>query len=138
MTAKKYQKYVTTECSRPDPHGKIQMSTRHLGDFGGRDFSIDCSFITKPQVMIEKAHKHAFNQYLCFFGSGHYDITDFDAEIEYSLGEEHEKYIITQPTVVYVPAGLAHGPLKFVRITKPVLFVDVAQTDNYTRSWEED
>jgi len=138
MAAKKYEKYLTKNLLRPTPDGKHMISTRHLDDFVGSDFSIDCGFITQPTLMIPKAHKHDFDQYLCIFGTNLNDPGDFDAEIEYSLGEEHEKYIINSPTIVYVPAGLAHGPLNFARITKPVLFVDVAKSNNYYRTWEDE
>jgi hypothetical protein len=89
-------------------------------------------------VLITKAHKHDFDQYLCFFSANLNDPSDFDARIEYELGEEHEKHIINSPTIVYVPAGLAHGPLNFAKIKKPVLFVDIAQSNKYYRVWEDE
>ena len=83
--------------------------------------------------MISQPHKHEFPQYLHFFSANPDDGKDFDAEIEISLGEEQEKHIITEPTAVYVPAGLHHGPLNFARVTKPVLFLDIAVTGKYSR-----
>ncbi len=83
--------------------------------------------------MITQPHEHEFNQYLHFFSSNPEDARDFDAEVEISLGEEGEKHVIKVPTAVYIPAGLKHGPLNFVRINKPVLFVDLALTGTYTR-----
>ena len=50
-----------------------------------------------------------------------------------TLGEEGEKHIIKSPAVAYIPAGLPHGPLNFVKINKPVLFVDIALSAEYTR-----
>jgi len=83
--------------------------------------------------MISQPHKHEFPQYLSFFSANPNDATDFDAEIEMSLGEEQEKHIVKAPTAVYIPAGMYHGPVNFAKVNKPVLFVDIAVTGNYTR-----
>ena len=57
-----------------------------------------------------------------FSGTNFGDMNDFDAEVELYMGEEGEKYIITVPTIVYVPARMIHCPLNFTRINKPVFF----------------
>lgn len=133
MTETKYGKYLTTECIMPHPskEGLFVPSTRHLKSFGG-DISVDCIFITSPRPMITQPHEHEFPQYLHFFSSNPEDAKEFDAVIEITLGGE-EKHVITQPTVVHVPPGLLHGPLTFVTINKPVLFVDIAVTGSYSR-----
>jgi len=137
MADTKYGKYLTTNCTRPSlEKDRLMISTRHLDDFVGKNFSIDCAFVMKPILMISKPHKHDFDQYINFFGANLDDISDFDAEIEISMGDEQEKQIITSPTIVYVPAGLAHGPLNFVKVNKPILFVDIAMTNKYYRVWE--
>ena len=135
MAKKKYSKYFTTEVVREDTLGKGSqiVSTRHLKDFGGGHLSIDCVFVNRPHQMISQPHQHEFPQYLSFFSANPNDNTDFDAEIEMCLGEEQEMHIITKPTSVYVPAGLPHGPVNFVKINKPLLFIDIAVTGEYTR-----
>jgi hypothetical protein len=135
MTETKYGQYFTTECVKSDSNkerGSI-TSTRHLETFGGGHLSVDSIFISRPHQMISQPHKHEFPQYLHFFSANPNDGTDFDAEIEISLGEEQEKHIITEPTAVYVPAGLHHGPLNFAKVNKPVLFLDIAVTGKYSR-----
>ena len=135
MAETKYGQYFTTDCVKADSNnerGSI-TSTRHLDTFGGGHLSIDSVFISKPHQMISQPHKHEFPQYLNFLSSNPNDATDFDAEIEMSLGEEPEKHIVNAPTAVYIPAGMYHGPVNFAKINKPVLFVDIAVTGNYTR-----
>lgn len=134
MVDTKYGRYITRECIMPNPRreGAFLTSTRHLKDFGG-DISVDSIFITEPRLMITQPHQHEFPQYLHFFSANPEDATDFDAEIHITLGEEGEKHVIDSPAAVRVPAGLAHGPLDFVRIGKPVLFIDVAVTGSYSR-----
>jgi hypothetical protein len=137
MSTGKYDKYLTQKCVKPSKlTGQLMMSTRQLEDFGDGNFSIDCVYQTTPHVMIEKAHKHTFPQYLCFFSSNPADASDFDAEVELCLGEEGEMHRITSPTVVFVEPGLLHGPVEFTRIGKPILFVDIALTGEYSRVGE--
>jgi hypothetical protein len=137
MAEKKYAKHLTINPFWQTPTGKKMISTRHMEQFFGGNFSIDCAFIKEPVLMIPKAHKHDFDQYIMFFGANHDDIGDFDARIEMTLGEEKEMQIINSPTIVYVPAGMRHGPLNFAVIKKPVLFVDVASSNKYYRVWED-
>jgi hypothetical protein len=131
----KYDKYFTTECVKEakDRPGVFLTSTRPLKTFGGGELSIDCFYIRQPHLMLTRPHKHEFAQYLSFFSSNPEDARDFDAEVEITLGEEQEKHIVTCPTSVYIPAGLLHGPLDFKRIGRPVLFLDIAVTGEYSR-----
>jgi hypothetical protein len=135
MTPTKYDELITTDCVKPGEkrEGSSITSTRHLESFGGGHFSIDCIFLSQPRLMITQPHQHEFPQYLHFFSANTEDSSDFDAEIEITLGEEAEKHVITSPTAVYIPSGLFHGPLNFARITKPVLFIDIAVTAKYSR-----
>ena len=135
MAKSKYDKYFTIKCVKPHPEkeGVFLTTTRGLEWSGGGNYSIDCFFISSPRLMITQPHQHEFPQYLHFFSANPYDATEFDAEVEISLGEEGVKYIITQPTAVYIPAKLHHGPLNFAKINKPILFVDLALSGKYTR-----
>src|SRR3972149_2861554 len=134
MARTKYGKYFTTEVVRGDPRnsGAQVTSTRHLEKWGGHELSIDAIYINRPHLMISQPHQHGFAQYLSFFSANPKETRDFDAEIEVSLGEEQEKHIINSPTALYIPAGLHHGPLNFVRVTRPVLFIDTAVTGQCT------
>jgi hypothetical protein len=135
MAETKYGRYLTRDCIKPNikKEGAYVTSTRHLETFGGSDCTIDCIYITSPHLMITEPHRHDFAQYLCFFSANPNDATDFDAEIEMTLGEEREKHTITSPTAAYIPAGLYHGPLNFAKINKPVLFLDLALSGRYSR-----
>ncbi len=42
-----------------------------------------------------------------------------------------EKHLITEPTVLYVPAGVLHGPLEFKKVDGPVVFMNVALAPEY-------
>jgi hypothetical protein len=74
---------------------------------------------------------HEFPIVMSFFGSDWKNINDFDAEIEFYLGGERQ--VITTTAIVSVPPGLAHCPLIFRRVGKPVVFMEVMLTDSYER-----
>jgi hypothetical protein len=135
MSETKYGKYINRDCYSipPKPDMIPIYSTRQIAGWGAGNFSIDCGYTTKPHVLLDKPHSHAFDQYLCFFGTNPDDRKDFGAEVELCLGEEHEKHIINSPTVVWIAAGLIHGPVEWTKVTKPALFVDIAMTNNYAR-----
>jgi hypothetical protein len=143
MAKNKYDKYFTSEVTMEMPPkdgkktGTFVTSTRHLEEkWGGGHLSVDCIYITSPRLMVPQPHTHEFAQYLNFFSANPNDPRDFDAEVEFTVGESAEngeKHIITKPTSVYVAAGLFHGPLNFKVINKPVLFIDIAVTGKYSR-----
>ena len=133
MADKKYGKLLTRECVRVGKQGGRIFGTRDLDWFGRENLSVECIYVPTPRLMIAQPHQHEFPQYLCFSSSNPDDPDEFDAVVEISLGEEGEKHIINSPAVVYVPSNLHHGPLNFKTINKPVLFVDVALSGQYTR-----
>ena len=57
--------------------------------------------------------------------------TEFDAEVEFSLGEECEMHLINRPTAVHVPIGMIHGPMNFKRIDQPIIFIDTLLSAQY-------
>jgi hypothetical protein len=134
LTESKYAQYLTQDCIIPNKAGdRLMMSTRQMEKFGAGNFSLDCIYILDPRVVNEKNHSHTFDQYLCFFAGNPNNVKDFDAEIEMYMGEEQEKLLITAPTVIHIPAGLHHCPLKVTRLNKPLLFIDIAMTARYAQ-----
>lgn len=132
MAETKYGKYFI---EKPIVQGKfaprfIIYSSKY---FGEKPFSLLWNCITEPYMMAEEPHSHDFDQFLHFYGANAMDITDFDAEVEFSIGEEGEKHIITETTVVHIPKGTIHCPLEFKVVNKPVIFMNVALTPQYMR-----
>ena len=78
-------------------------------------------------------HKHDTHQIMCFVGSNLEDISSFDAEIEIALGYEGEVQMINRPSVVSIPPGLMHCPLRFTRLGRPVLFIEIVLAGSYQR-----
>ena len=72
-----------------------------------------------------------FHELLCFIGGNPENINDLGAEISICLGNELEEHIITSATVVSIPPGLTHIPLKVKKISKPFVFLEISTTKEY-------
>ena len=127
MAANKYTELIFEE---PIVEGEFAPKIG-LKDLQGLDIRIAYNCVSEPFFMIKNAHKHEHDQYLCFIGGNPMDIRDFGAEVELYLGEEGEKHIINKTTVVHVPAGVSHCPLNFVRVDKPIIFMDIYPAAEY-------
>jgi hypothetical protein len=84
---------------------------------------------------------HAVEEYLVFTGSDVTNFFDFDAEIEVTLGDSPdtlETYTITTPTVVRIPTGTWHGPVRFKRVGAPICFIPFYPSGEYGRIVSKD
>jgi hypothetical protein len=81
------------------------------------------------------AHSHPFAEIVLFVGSNPRDMRDFGGELEWWMGEgdEAERFFIDKTTLIYVPAGLRHGPMNFLRVDRPILNVAIGlETGDYS------
>ncbi len=70
---------------------------------------------------VETEHTHDFDEFIGFIGTrGPEDPHGLGGEMEVWLGGE--KYMITKSCLIYVPRGVKHCPIRFVRIDSPILF----------------
>ena len=65
-----------------------------------------------------ESHTHDYDEIIAFFGTNLDDPSDLGAEAELWL--EDERHIITRSSLVFIPAGLRHCPLTFLRVDRPV------------------
>jgi hypothetical protein len=100
----------------------------------GINYWMRWTYITRAFMMEQEPHSHDYDQCSHFYGGDPSNVEEFDAEVEYYL--EGEKIVITKPTIVYIPAGMIHCPLTYVRIGKPIIFQNVALTGEYEKTME--
>lgn len=89
------------------------------------------SIVKREHVNEATPHVHNFPVIMNFFGGDSENIRDFDAEIWFYLGGERQ--IITTPASISIPPGLAHCPLIFKRVGKPLAWVEIMLTSGYER-----
>ena len=124
----KFDKYVYPY--KPDVHSDSRFVSPRGGFRGNEDMEGSRLWylynIVQKECTIGEAHMHhSVEEYLFFTGADISKFFEFDAEIEISLGpdpEHMEKYTITEPTAVRIPAGLWHGPIVIKRLGAPINF----------------
>jgi hypothetical protein len=83
-------------------------------------------------------HSHDKDEVWLLLGTNPDDNKDLGGEIEFWMGEgdEAEKYLITQPSAVLVPAGVVHCPVVYRNIRRPIIslpcLLDTHYKSNYT------
>ena len=80
--------------------------------------------ITEPDILGSPTHIHPFDQWIYLIGAEVF--SDFDADIEFTFGEEVLK--INYPCYIFVPKGTKHCPLDIKRVGKPLIFIDASIT----------
>ncbi|MCS7114925.1 MAG: hypothetical protein RMJ15_06740 [Nitrososphaerota archaeon] len=77
------------------------------------------------------AHMHDFDQVLLFAGSDMNDIGDLGAEVEFCIGEELERHIITTTTAIAIPKGTPHFPATIHVLNRPFFYYEISLTAEY-------
>ena len=110
MTGGKYGHYVKTIPFQDYGAGSFRQGAKLNGTFFGLDVDIQFGTFWSAGNINEGmigTHKHDFNQVTLWMGSDMNDIGNLGAEIEFFLGEEKEKHIVTTSSAVFIPKGLA-------------------------------
>jgi len=137
MPKTKYGKYILSEYKAPGeeaPWSPPNLAGISKGK-GGRLFFLDSKTVPGAFYMEcvwvmprpasagakragTEAHTHDYDEVIAFIGTNPDDPYDLGAEVELWLGDE--KHIITRTSLVFIPAGLKHSPLIFLKVDRPV------------------
>ncbi len=142
MTERKYEKYVLQELKMPE--GMIpteaykQRATKVLwmdGENTPGAFNVNAVWLWKPTpagINHDSAHKHDYDEVIGFFGSNPDKPNDLNAEVEFWL--EDEKYILTKSTLLFIPQGLTHCPLRVLSVEKPIFHFTTVMSGSYKQN----
>jgi len=81
------------------------------------------SWITSSDVPAHGPHLHDADELLVILGTDTDHPRELGCEVEICMGEEMERHIVRESTLVYIPAGLPHGPIKFRNLKRPFIFI---------------
>ena len=74
-------------------------------------------------------HEHASAELVGFFGSNPDDPYDLGGVVEFAInGEMHR---LTRTTLIYIPGGVPHSPLRITRVDRPIFHFSVVMTAEY-------
>jgi hypothetical protein len=71
---------------------------------------------------------HDCDQVMLFLGSNPLDLGELGAQIEFCIGPEKEKHMITTSRPVYIPKGLAYGPITILSMDRRIIVMTVSHT----------
>jgi hypothetical protein len=77
------------------------------------------------------SHSHDFDEVLGFLGSDWENPQDMGGEIEFWL--EDEKYILNRSTIIFIPKGMMHCPLRILKVDRPILHFGIGTQGRYSR-----
>lgn len=134
MTERKTDKYIVVDLKPPAMEAPWSPPPRIAGNGqGGRvlfldedvvpgAFYFESVWITPRPASaggaVVQQHKHDYDEMIGFFGTNPDDIHDLGGEVELWL--EDERHVLTRSCVVYVPKGMLHCPLAFLRVDRPI------------------
>jgi quercetin dioxygenase-like cupin family protein len=97
-------------------------------------FYVDCTWLWSggAKEPVGEPHTHSFSQVIGLVGGTPEDPHDLGGEITVWL--DGRKEVFTRSCLIFVPAGVAHGPFLFSRVDRPIFFIDIAMTGKYTRT----
>ncbi|MEM2547187.1 MAG: hypothetical protein QXM37_06110 [Candidatus Bathyarchaeia archaeon] len=87
---------------------------------------------TPPDFVGHPPHIHKDAEILMHIGTDPNNPMDLGAEVEFYMGPELERHVITKTTAVYIPPNFIHGPWKPVKTVRPWIFIEVNQGPAHT------
>jgi hypothetical protein len=89
-----------------------------------------------PNMLVgHPPHIHKDVELLFHIGTNPDDPMDLGAEVEFYMGPEMERYVITQSCVVYIPPGFIHSPWRPLKTYRPWVFIEVNQGSKHTEKF---
>jgi hypothetical protein len=134
----KFNKYIITSLVNPEqkhdwsPSYRPQDRTKILrldeAVFKGAKAYAEAAWFWPSMVETEisarstKPHVHDYDEVLGLVGTNPNDPHDLCGESEFVLGGE--KHVVNKSCLIYIPAGLEHGPFRELNMTRPIIHIE--------------
>ena len=136
----KYSKYFLNELpdeQRFKGYGKISSMVA----FTDNDIIPDSRFFS-VMIMGEKAarmaghgpHIHNDPELLVALGTDPDNPRDLGAKMEMCMGPEMESHIVTESTMIWIPARFIHAPFRILEVTRPFIFIQCQYAHKLTET----
>jgi len=77
-------------------------------------------------------HEHAYDEILGFFGSNPDDPYDLGGVVEFAINDENHR--LTRSTMVFLPGGIKHGPVRVLKVDAPIFHYSVVMNAEYAEA----
>ena len=136
----KYSQYVVQDL-HGDPKGDPDFQRMYVA-FSHRILWMDSKVVPGAMQMntawyyavperdpVFPAHSHPEDELIGFFGSDPDDPYELHAEIEVAI--EGERRLLTKSTLMFIPGGMEHMPMRILRVDKPVFHFSIMRGGEY-------
>jgi len=79
-------------------------------------------------------HIHDDPELLVALGTDMENPRDLGAKMEMCMGPEMESHIITESTMIWIPAKFVHAPFRILEVTRPFLFIQCQYAPKLTET----
>ena len=135
-----YGKYIVQDLHEPDMitidfrEMYKKFATRILwidGEEVPGAFQMNTAWYKKPHPRdpLFDEHVHDENELIGFFSSDPEDPYNLNAVIEFSL--EGEVHRLTRSSLIFIPGGMKHNPLRLLEVEKPIFHFSVIMSPLY-------
>jgi hypothetical protein len=129
MAELKYSKYFLNEL-KPEERAKGMGKSPMFTVLADTDIISGCNFFS-AMIMGDSAtkvaghgpHIHKDPEVLVALGTDTEHPRDLGAEMELCMGPEMEKHLITESTIIFIPANFIHCPFRILKVTRPFIFI---------------
>lgn len=87
-----------------------------------------CKVPERDPIFTEHMHEDT-SELIGFFSSDESDPYDLGGKIEFSI--EGEPHLLTRSTMIFVPAGLRHNPMRILEVNRPIFHFSIVMKDKY-------
>jgi hypothetical protein len=140
MSELKYSKYFLNELpeeQRKKGFGKMPSMVAYTD----ADI-IDGSKYFSVMIMGEEATKHPGHgphthndpELLVALGTDMSNPRDLGAKMEMCMGPEMESHIVTESTMIWIPANFIHAPFRILEVTRPFIFIQCQYASKLTET----
>jgi len=79
-------------------------------------------------------HTHKTPEVLVALGTDPDNPKDLGGEFELYMGPEMEKHVVTQSTLIYIPANFVHCPFRITKVVRPFIFIQSQYSPKLTET----
>lgn len=129
MAEMKYSKYFLNELpkeQREKGFGRMPTMVAFTDNDiiqGSRYFSVMIMGPEATQIGGHGPHIHKDPELLVALGTDPANPRDLGAEMEMCMGPEMESHIVTESTMIWIPANFIHAPFRILKVDRPFIFI---------------
>ncbi len=140
MTGLKYSKYFLhelPEAQRKKGFGRMPSMIAFTDNDiieGSKYFSVMLMGEEATKVAGHGPHIHQDPELLVALGTDPSNPRDLGADMEMCMGPEMESHIITESTMIWIPAKFIHAPFRILKVRRPFLFIQCQYAPKLTET----